>query len=162
YSLRLLEETFAEDHPFGLPACPKRFGCQKCHRVKFFSMTGAGAWNEVICQLSGGLLYGSEVEKPGWWAKEVAQGRRRAFAPKLMREPSKRRAEVMELLMKAMKRREMARVLGVGRSRVDTLIDRIYKEHRVHGVLELKEVVEGKRGEIGRAESKRLAKAPSS
>jgi DNA-binding CsgD family transcriptional regulator len=135
--VRLLDEEYPDGHEFGLPECPREFACRSCHGVRFFSMTSAGAWNDVILQLSGGLLYGHEVEKPAWWRSEVEKGRKRRFVAKGMRK-SERRDEVRGLLLAGLKRREISARLRVARSRVDTLIDQIYKMEGVHSVGELR------------------------
>ena len=46
------------------------FACRHCHNVKGFSRADGKtlrmSWAHVILHLSGGLLYGHEVERPEW------------------------------------------------------------------------------------------------
>ena len=48
-------------------AAEGKFACKNCHRVRFMSRLWHGMWNCVVGYLSGGLLYGSEVERPDWF-----------------------------------------------------------------------------------------------
>ena len=53
------------------------FACRECHGVADFSTCNPDAWNWVISYLSGGMLYGSEVEKPAEFRKERKRARTR-------------------------------------------------------------------------------------
>ena len=69
----------------------EKFGCWKCHRIMGDSRMVHSIWNVVVGYLSGGMLYGKEVERPGWFVG----GRKREYRPRL-REPSERRERYRE------------------------------------------------------------------
>jgi DNA-binding CsgD family transcriptional regulator len=54
---------------------PATFACGRCHGVYFFSSIADGAWNEVIGYLTGGMLYGCEVERPASFVPERRRAR---------------------------------------------------------------------------------------
>ena len=66
-------------HPGARPAGVVRwsFACSACWKVWNFTLADYRGWNELVMYLSGGLLYGREVERPGWVAFERKQERRR-------------------------------------------------------------------------------------
>lgn len=53
----------------------RRLACRHCWRVRDSGAAERHGWNELVSHLSGGLLYGREVEKPAGFEYE----RRRAF-----------------------------------------------------------------------------------
>jgi len=65
--------------PAGLKG-PKGFACQVCWDMRAFSLCDGTWWNELVTYLSGGLLYGHEVERPAWVRYERKQTRRRKAA----------------------------------------------------------------------------------
>ncbi len=56
------------------------FACSTCWRVRNFSLCDYRGWNEFVSYLSGGLLFGREVKRPGWLVyerkREVKRGAR--------------------------------------------------------------------------------------
>jgi hypothetical protein len=66
---------------FLTPPPPRQFACGACHRVRHVSAAEPSAWNHVVTYLSGGLLFGHEVEKPEGFAPR----RKRAYRPQANR-----------------------------------------------------------------------------
>lgn len=54
----------------------RSLACERCWRIKRQTFTNSTGWNELVTYLTGGLLYGHEVEKPSGFAYE----RRRKYA----------------------------------------------------------------------------------
>lgn len=53
----------------------RSLACERCWRVRSCTFTNSTGWNELVTCLSGGLLYGREVERPSGFEYE----RRRVF-----------------------------------------------------------------------------------
>ena len=53
----------------------RRLACERCWQVKRLTFTNSTGWNELVSYLSGGLLYGREVQQPSAFEYE----RRRAY-----------------------------------------------------------------------------------
>jgi hypothetical protein len=53
----------------------RSLACERCWRVKRQTFADSTGWNELVSYLSGGLLYGREVARPGDWVFE----RKRAY-----------------------------------------------------------------------------------
>lgn len=51
-----------------------RFACSACWSRQHTPTGPGAAWNGLVSYLSGGLLYGREVKRPGWWVASVAGG----------------------------------------------------------------------------------------
>ncbi|MCI0674167.1 MAG: hypothetical protein L0Y42_00130 [Phycisphaerales bacterium] len=45
-------------------AGPRSFACKQCWHVRNTCMANYNGWNEFVAQISGGLLYGRDVERP--------------------------------------------------------------------------------------------------
>ena len=107
------------------------FACEKCHRVMRYAKRGHDGWGAVVAYLSGGLLYGREVDRPGW-----LESRRTTMNPS---EAQKRRERIAELVEQKWTVREIARELGES-------------FHRVHwAVRKLREAREGREAREARA-----------
>lgn len=127
-SLRLkVPQDDLDDPP---PPC---FACWRCHRVRGFSRVDRGGWNQLVAYLTGGLLYGREVERPAW----LTPDRKRPYRPRLSRAPSRRREEVLQGLLEGKTYAQIAKDLGIGWSTVHWHAKIIHKQHRVHGRAEL-------------------------
>jgi hypothetical protein len=100
-----------------------------------------GAWNQVVCVVSGGLLYGNEVRVPAWLKRE-----RRG--PKVARGPraAPGRREVEERLVLGWTDREIAADLGI---RLLTVRNRVGRARRFWGVRTRVGLVEVLRGRVG-------------
>ena len=85
------------------------FACAKCHHVRYFSRGTSHTWWQVVSYLSGGLLYGSEVERPAWFKPQ----RKIPFKPRPMSKPSARRAQVERLLLAGRTPVQIAAELGL-------------------------------------------------
>jgi hypothetical protein len=86
------------------PNSPEGFACHRCHRVLNYSVRGLLAWNALVAYLSGGLLYGREVDRPAWLTsahKRENPGRAAARA-----------ARIAELLERHWSPRRIAQELG--------------------------------------------------
>src|SRR5439155_4103932 len=74
-------EAVVEAHKPPPPArragAPRGFACDDCHRVRVLSRVAPQFWNAVVGYLTGGLLYGEEVQRPEWLTKD----RERPYAP---------------------------------------------------------------------------------
>jgi DNA-binding CsgD family transcriptional regulator len=114
----------------GVAEMPRTFACTRCHRVRYFSRVGRSGWNALIAHCTGGLLYGHEVRRPDYWGAE--EKRRRAYRPSKGRAPSKRRAEVVELLRAGKRIGEIARELGISINTVNSHTRVLYREAGVH------------------------------
>ncbi|XAM01168.1 hypothetical protein OT109_07225 [Phycisphaeraceae bacterium D3-23] len=57
----------------------RSLACEQCWGVRWLSPADSTGWNEVVSYLTGGLLYGHEVDRPGWVeaTPKVARGLRR-------------------------------------------------------------------------------------
>ncbi|MEM7626731.1 MAG: hypothetical protein AAF333_14150 [Planctomycetota bacterium] len=51
-----------------------RFACEKCWNVQHTPSDPDAAWNTLVSYLSGGLVYGREVPRPGWWKRRGDSG----------------------------------------------------------------------------------------
>ena len=91
-SLAAAALAFSTLGPFGPPA--KQFACGRCHRVRHVSPAEPSAWNHFVTYLSGGLLFGHEVEKP----KGYTPRRQRKYRPQANR-PAPRRELVRRRLI---------------------------------------------------------------
>lgn len=111
------------------------FACHLCHRIRFFSRMNHDSWNQFITHVTGGLLYGHEVPRPAEF--NGADQRKRKYRPSLNRPPSKRREQVLELLMQGHPSREIAEQLRIGPTTVNGYIAVLYKQNNVHSREEL-------------------------
>jgi DNA-binding NarL/FixJ family response regulator len=102
------------------------FACYKCHGVRFFSSIEAGCWNEVIGRLSGGLLYGCEVEKPADFPEE----RKNRRARQLDRAAPVQRKVLMRL-RNGWSNFQIARDLGMTKEAVKHHVLRICRQEEV-------------------------------
>ena len=106
-----LAELFARTERSASGAAKRAMGfaCASCHRVRHVSAAEPAAWNHLVTYLSGGMLYGSDVDKPEWFTPR----RKRAYRPQTTR-PAPRREQVRERLREGWTIREIAKELGVG------------------------------------------------
>lgn len=107
---------------------PPTFGCVLCHRVQYWTRVGTRGWNQMIAYISGGLLYGAEVQRPKW----LTQDRKRAFARRPNRQVTARHGEVQDRLIAGMTYNQIAKDLGIALPTVCFHAKRIYKRHGVH------------------------------
>ena len=61
----------------------RSFACGGCWDVRNFTLADYRGWNEFVSYLSGGLLFGHEVQRPGWFRYERKHPRTR---PRKLRE----------------------------------------------------------------------------
>lgn len=121
-----LVPSWAEsDHPDAIPKPPPTFACRKCHNVRFFSRHGSSAWHDVVSYFSGGLLYGSEVERPPDFAETAPYPKKRRGRN---RRPSKNRERVRELLEAGRTRQEIIAAMGIAERNVDKHLAALRRE----------------------------------
>ena len=104
------------------------FACVRCHRVQYLTSTTAQCWNIVVSYLSEALLYGAEVARPAWFART----RQRAYAPRFHAKESRRRPQVIELLIAGLTHRQIGERLGLSPRTIDAHVRKIYEVHGVH------------------------------
>jgi DNA-binding CsgD family transcriptional regulator len=102
------------------------FACVRCHRVRYFTSLTDASWNQMIATLSGGLLYGSEVERPA----EFQQKRKRIYATHAAEHP--RADELERLLISGKTYAQAADAMGVTLSTVQGHVRRLYRRRGVH------------------------------
>jgi hypothetical protein len=107
-------------------APPATFACLRCHGIYYFSSIAADSWNRGITYLTGGMLYGREVEKPASFIRE----RKRARTRILNREAPVRR-KVLTRLRNGWSDFQVARDLGLTMAGVGMHVVRICREERV-------------------------------
>jgi hypothetical protein len=98
------------------------FACCFCHDVLQFSRVNADAWNRLICHLSGGLLYGSEVHRPA----DVVFQRQREFKRLTTLRPAPLRDRVQAELERGLSYGQIAWKLGLHRGTVTRLSRRVF------------------------------------
>jgi hypothetical protein len=60
----LVGQWFPALHDASRASGPRSFACRECWKVRSAWMAHSMGWNQVIAQLSGGLLYGRDVPRP--------------------------------------------------------------------------------------------------
>lgn len=123
---------------------PRTFACHHCWRVSYTSLVGYNGWNNFVTHLSGGLLYGREVERP---SEEAPQRRKKRYVPHVR--PAPRRDQVLSGLMQGLMYKEIAQRMGVAYGTVHMQVKKIYKLHDVHSRQELVKKVEAERSAVG-------------
>jgi DNA-binding CsgD family transcriptional regulator len=108
------------------------FACTKCHRIRYWSSLHHNSWNQLIAYLSGGLLYGTEVEKPEWFTPR----RRRAYARH--KSEMARGKQVERYLNEGLSYMEIAERMSLTLSGVQGHVKRVYKRRGVRSRKALK------------------------
>ena len=108
--------------------------CKQCHHVGSPGRVRKEAWGEAVTYLSGGLLYGYEVPRPAWFTPD----RKRAYRPHLGVEPSRRRPQVLAMMLRGMTANQIGRELGISKSTVESYGRQLYARHGVRGLRELR------------------------
>ena len=123
--------------PWGQQHAPI-FACQACHGVTWFTLGRLRqGWNQLVLHYSGGLLYGSEVEKPAWLKAERTRKTR-------LRPESARRLELKRLLVTmTLSYEELGGRLGMSAAAADQMARRIYKREGVKDLEKLREKLGG-------------------
>jgi DNA-binding NarL/FixJ family response regulator len=120
------------------------FACERCHRVRRFSRCDPNSWNEIICYLTGGLLYGNEVPRPSWFEKSQRVDRmdsenrksqiairKLPYSPRPNRAPSQRRPQVEKMLLDGMDFQTIADKLNLTKGTILWTAQQVYKQHNV-------------------------------
>src|SRR5439155_26322432 len=84
-------------------------------------------WNAVVAYLSGGLLYGKEVECPEW----LTSDRKRAYAPRAGARPAWRRERVRELMLAGRSYKQIAAELEM---RIEAVYVHAWRVHKQLGL----------------------------
>lgn len=102
------------------PCPPVSFACYACHRVRTFSrIDSKNSWNELVSYLSGGLLYGREVERPSWF--DTRAKRKQAFRPRPTR-AAPRRQQVLRRMLNGWTILQIARDLKMSKQQASDSI----------------------------------------
>jgi len=133
------------------------FACKSCHRVTHIARH-KHAWNQIVTDLTAGLLYGHEVPKPDWFSTQIKnqnstqlgpQGhikndspldfafRQYKYSPKPNRAPSQRRPQIESLMLKGHSIQQIAHSLSLSVGTILFYSKQIYKEHNVRSLLDL-------------------------
>ena len=97
-------------------------------------------WNRLISHLSDGLMYGRDVPRPTWFTVR----RKVNWHAILRREPSRRRAMILEDILAGLSYRQIMRKQGIALSTVSMSALKLYKQHRVKGPAALRALLGGK------------------
>ncbi len=115
---------------------PPSFACKNCHRVHDYGRLDGSGWNELIGHLTGGLLYGQEVQRPAWYTT------RRKHNKFLHRTWSKRREQITRFLLDTdLSQRQIAKRIGLSHGTVGGWLFRIYARHGVHSRQDLRKLL---------------------
>jgi hypothetical protein len=113
---------------------PSFLACYSCHRVRAFSrIDSKNSWNELVSYLSGGLLYGREVEKPNWF--DQGAQRKTAFRPRARDAP--RRQQVLRRMLNGWTIKQIADDLKMCKQRVCDCIRKLCHQENVKNRREL-------------------------
>jgi DNA-binding CsgD family transcriptional regulator len=107
--------------------------CFQCHGVQSQTVSDRNGWNQLIGYVTCGLLYGSEVKRPAG----ATLARKRAYRPRINAKPSRRRPEVIEMLLGGLKYSQIAARLGLALGTIECYVRRIHRLHDVHSRGEL-------------------------
>jgi hypothetical protein len=131
----LMGDAIEREVVANLPAVPvKRYGrgggfaCKDCYHVRNFSRDNHNFWNAVVGYLTGGLMYGYEVEKPPWLTRD----RKRAYTPRATVRPAWRREQVRELLERGKSYKEIAQELAMKVQTVYVHAQRVKRMKRIN------------------------------
>lgn len=121
----------------------RTFACKQCWGVRSVSLVGTEGWGAFVAYMSGGLLYGHEVERPPDEAPHV-----RRIEPYVQRNaahrPSPRRDEVMRGIVRGESRKDIAERMGVSPLTVKDHIRKIFRKHGVQSREELRAKIAAK------------------
>ena len=105
----------------------RSFACSECWGLRNFSLLGPEGWNLFVTHLTGGLLYGHEVERPMDEAPEV----RKVPYLKRKKRPAPQRERVKELLLAGCSYKQIAERMGFALATAYSTARRVYLEHDV-------------------------------
>jgi len=102
----------------------RSFACKRCWGVRDISLIGPDGWNAFAAHVTGGLLYGHEVERP---RDEVPETRRRRKTTRRT-PPEKYREPVREMILQGLTDQQIADRLGISYGRARRAAGRIYRD----------------------------------
>jgi DNA-binding CsgD family transcriptional regulator len=143
----LRNEPGVARQPVTIQRLVEGLACLRCHGVQSQTLPDRNAWNQLIGYVTCGLLYGSEVKRPAG----VTIARKRAYTPRINAKHSRRRPQVMELLLEDLKYSQIAARLGLSPRTVNDYACKVYAQHGVHSRGELAKRVGRARAEAGPA-----------
>lgn len=114
-------------------ARPPRFKCNHCWQVRGCAMANRHGWHDFVTVISGGLLHGSEVERPEAEAPHFR--RRREY--KHVRRRAPRREQVLEGILRGERYAQIASRAGMTYRAVNCQAALLFKMHGVHSREEL-------------------------
>jgi len=115
-----------------IPGALTTFACRHCHRPLHFSSVDAGSWNVLVTYLSGGLLYGREVDRPASLPKTPKNRKTPRDYPM---GPSRQR--VLRGLLDGKTDKDIAIEMGISPLVVAQHAHRLYRKYGVHSRYEL-------------------------
>ena len=121
-------ESVRPPHAPPFPQGPSGFACRECHRVRRVSPAAKNFWNELVSYLSGGLLYGKEVDRPA----DVKPRRKLAYvkrARRLSQQSLRERAAVLEGLAAGRSYGQIASTTGLSWNQVRHHTRSLLREH---------------------------------
>lgn len=125
------EKRFVRSDADEVQAPVPAFACHDCHQIRYWSSTIHSSWNHLVAYLSGGLLYGREVQRPAWF---VAQ-RKRPHRPHPL--PMVRGEEVEQHLLAGLTYEQTAKEMNIKLATVQGHVRRLYKKRGVHSRAQL-------------------------
>jgi DNA-binding CsgD family transcriptional regulator len=102
----------------------RSFACKRCWGVRDVSLLGPDGWNVFVTHLTGGLLYGHEVERP---EDEAPQIRRRRYSKRRGR-PAVRREQVRRLILEGLSYAEIGERLGIATATAASTARLVYRD----------------------------------
>jgi DNA-binding CsgD family transcriptional regulator len=127
------EEIFPQSVISASAAVSKKaasFACQACQHLSVKAGRDDYQWNVFVSYLSGGMLYGSEVNRPAWWSPRPRRNvARREADPRAAR----RRELLAQWLMQGWSNQRIAEELGISAGAAAQHIVRLYRHHGVRG-----------------------------
>jgi hypothetical protein len=141
-------------HP---PSSPQTFACERCLRPRRLSRCDPNGWNELITHLTGGLLFGREVQRPDWFPRprrghpqppdaapqadpsirnpqSQIRNRKIPYTPRPTRSPSVRRPQVERLLLAGRTFKQIAAELRLAYGTILWTAQQVYKQHGVRSL----------------------------
>jgi hypothetical protein len=114
------------------------FACARCHKLKGSLSWAAGhnAWNFIVTRISGGLLFGHEVQIPPFLNRARKQGQRKSPT-----RPHPKRDEVETLLAQGLSYSKIAKELGMSEQNVTAHARLSKKAHNAATHQELRKIL---------------------
>jgi DNA-binding CsgD family transcriptional regulator len=106
----------------------RSFACKSCWGIRDMTLVGPDGWNMFVSHLTGGLLYGHEVERP---KDEAPQRRLRREWKQANPRPAKQRENVRRLLLEGLSYTRIAQRMGFARATAASTARLVYRDDGV-------------------------------